>query len=153
MQEEKFKPKGKQVSKEHQKNESQCDDYFGEIWTDINGYNGSYQISTLGRVRSFFKNNYRILRIGRTKNRYPTISLCNGSGCITHKIHRLVAESFIAFMPKMEVNHINGDKDDNNVSNLEWVTRSQNIKHSYDIGLRENQRKVLRRNNGKRKKS
>ncbi|HDR4494270.1 TPA: HNH endonuclease [Bacillus cereus biovar anthracis] len=53
------------------------------------------------------------------------------------KVHRMVAIAFLGKKDGLDVNHKDGDKKNNNISNLEWVTRSENIKHSYDIGLRE----------------
>lgn len=119
-----------------------------EIWNDIDGYKGKYQVSNLGRVKSLYhvvirKNghpmpiNEKILKPGVSSNGYFTIVLAKNGNKNTRTIHRLVASHFIENIDnKKEVNHKDGDKLNNRVSNLEWVTPSQNIKHSYDTGLK-----------------
>ena len=127
-----------------------------EEWKEINGYNGLYSISNVGRVRSYIqlKNNEIV------KSHVPKIilpSLTNGYlgvSLISPKreknrvnIHRLVATHFIPNPEhKPQVNHKNGDKLDNSVENLEWVTASENQKHAYRTGLKKpnGARKVLR---------
>jgi hypothetical protein len=117
-----------------------------EIWKDIPGYEGMYQVSNLGNVKSLDKlsNHYQG---GKSKLKGRMLSQCN---CMGYKIvglslngsmkslrvHRLVA---IAFIPnklnKPQVNHINGDKFDNAASNLEWNSASENILHAHRTGL------------------
>ena len=108
-----------------------------EIWKDITGYNGIYQISNYGRVKSFYKDKKGIiLKTHPTNLGYIKISLKNKNLLI----HRLVAIAFVKNVnPKIktEVNHIDGDKSNNHFTNLEWCTRSENTKHSWDTGLRE----------------
>ena len=110
-----------------------------EIWKDIPGYDGSYQISNRGRVSSIGGRNGKTVanRIMRQKlsNGYPQVVL-RKNGRHTHYVHRLVAENFIANpASKREVNHIDGNKTNNDVSNLEWVTSSENQLHAYVSGL------------------
>ena len=115
-----------------------------EIWKDIDGFNGVYQVSNLGRVKSVERirkgksgsNVYvpeKILKCKNDKDGYKECALCVG----THKkqksyrVHRLVAE---AFLPNpnnyLIINHINEIKDDNRVENLEWCTNEYNCRYS-----------------------
>ena len=103
------------------------------MWKDIKDYEGLYQVSDDGRVR-------RILNDGRTreiKNRdgvYLTVSLSKRSIKKTFNVHRLVAEHFLPRPPKAtEVNHKDGNKHNNNLSNLEWVTQRENLHHAMDV--------------------
>ena len=106
-----------------------------EIWKDITGYEGLYQISSLGRVKKFNfftkgKNTElkeKIFFTKHIKNSYKNFSLVLNGVSKSFKLHRLVAEAFI---PNPEnkrcVNHKNGLRYDNRVENLEWVTHSEN---------------------------
>lgn len=111
-----------------------------EVWKDIEGYEDKYQISNLGRVKSLADNKLiereliRKPRIG--KNGYLYVNLFKGSKGKTKKIHRLVAETFIPNPDNLpQVNHIDGNKLNNSIDNLEWVTASENVKHALRIGL------------------
>lgn len=103
-----------------------------ERWAIIPGFDGRYSVSTLGRVKSHCK--YRkefLLTTYLTDARYVKVNLwANGKqkACL---VHRLVMLAFVGDCPAgMEVNHINFDHLDNQLSNLEYVTRKQNIEHS-----------------------
>ena len=117
-----------------------------EIWKDIKGYEGLYQVSKYGKVRSIKKSNYHIIKENRHKQGYPFVILSN-SKYKYHLVHRLVAEAFIPNPDnKPQVNHINGDKYDNRVENLEWVTMSENMLHSVHKlhpGLFDNRKKPI----------
>lgn len=106
-----------------------------EIWKDIEGYEGLYKVSNYGNVKSIIKSKDLIMK-PHTNNRYPYVFLCKNGKKKLKTIHRLVA---IAFIPntlnKMEVNHIDGNRRNNYANNLEWCTRSENVKHAYAIGL------------------
>jgi len=114
-----------------------------EIWRDIEGYKGIYQISNKGNVKSLNriakngkKVKEKILKQSQDKDGYILFTLCRNGRQKTLKAHRLVAKTFISNINnKPCVNHLNGIKNDNIVSNLEWVTVSENTQHSYDNKL------------------
>jgi len=105
-----------------------------KIWKDIEGYEGLYQISNLGNVKSLIANmnrRKRLLKAKFEKDNYAYVSLYKNKIAKNKKIHRLVAQHFISNPEnKLEVNHKNGIKTDNRVDNLEWCTRSENVNHA-----------------------
>ena len=110
-----------------------------EVWKDIDGYDGKYQVSNYGNVRSFSKwKNGELLTPGISKTGYYFVNLVRfGRKKIDcHRVHRLVAKAFLENPQELpEVNHIDGNKLNNNISNLEWCSRKANIQHAFDIGL------------------
>lgn len=105
---------------------------------DVDGYDGKYQIDDLGNIYTVKRQgtDARILSKQINRNGYECVDLRNGSNKRKELVHRLVA---FAFIPKPDgkdfINHKDGNKQNNNVSNLEWVTRSENMKHAYRNGL------------------
>jgi hypothetical protein len=121
-----------------------------ETFKDIPGYEGYYQISNLGRIKSVNRIVYtekrngltrtvkeRILKQKIDKKKYATVHLLKNSKDKFIKIHRLVMLAFKG-ESKLEVNHIDGNKQNNRLDNLEYCTRSENIKHAYDNELKNN---------------
>ena len=99
-----------------------------EIWKDIKDYEGLYQVSNLGRVKRITTG--RVLKSGKSNGGYPYVVLSKNNIRSNKTIHRLVAEAFISnHENKPEVNHIDEDKTNNMVSNLEWMTAKENNNH------------------------
>ena len=110
------------------------------IMKDIKGYEGLYQIDENGNVYSFYKN--RFLKPAPTSWGYLTVELFKNGKGKTHKIHRMVAEAFIPNIDnKPLINHKDGNKQNNHFKNLEWCTYSENLKHAWDMGLNQGNRK------------
>ena len=111
-----------------------------EIWKDVQGYEGFYEISNLGRVRSTSYKGVRILKPAKTKNGYLNVVLCVNQ-VKTHKlIHRLVAEHFISNPNNYgTVNHKDENKTNNCVDNLEWLDIEGNNRYSNKTMLTKEQ--------------
>lgn len=113
-----------------------------EIWKDIVGYEGMYQVSNMGNVKSLerilinkigVKKKYsgRLLHKNKSTDGYVQAILSKDCICKSINIHTLVAIAFIENPEnKKEVNHINGIKIDNHVGNLEWLTHQENMDHA-----------------------
>ena len=108
-----------------------------EIWKDIKGYEGKYQISNLGNVRSLydtnqFKKTFRIKKLSLgERSGYKVIALTKNGKRKSFQVHRLVAEAFIPNLQnKPFINHIDENRINNNVNNLEWCTQKENVLHS-----------------------
>lgn len=107
-----------------------------EIWKDIKGYEGYYQVSNLGRIKNIKTNTIRKLDL--RGNGYYYIDLWKNNQRNKYAIHRLVAETFILNPDNLpQVNHIDGIKTNNNVDNLEWCNQSHNTKEAYRLGLKK----------------
>lgn len=105
-----------------------------EEWRDIKGYEGLYKISNTGKVFSCISN--RLMKPVFSGSGYKQVGLSKDMKVTGKMVHRLVAEAFIPNPEnKRTVNHIDGNKLNNDVSNLEWNTYSENLKHAYKHGL------------------
>ncbi len=100
-----------------------------ETWKPVVGYEGFYEISSHGRLKSLRKS--RLILLSKNSEGYYNVKLSNNNGYRNHKIHRLVAQAFLGTPAKgMVVNHKNGCKTDNKVDNLEYVSPRDNVAHS-----------------------
>ena len=123
-----------------------------EIWKDIPNYEGIYQASNLGRIKSLERIDVRghrvkekILKPSRDRYGYYQVILCKNSKLKAYRVHRLVWSAFNGQIPEnMQVNHINEIKSDNRLENLNLMTCKENI--NYGTGI---ERRVKKRINGK----
>lgn len=107
-----------------------------EEWRDAIGYEGGYQVSNLGRIKSLQRKKTRIVKPDIIHTGYLRVMFYKDGKTKSHYTHVLVAKAFIPNPDnKSDVNHINGVKTDNRVENLEWTTRSENIIHAFANGL------------------
>ena len=119
-------------------------------WKPVKDYEGLYEVSSDGQVKSLERRIHYTLPSGKDSSRlcrekvlrqyegdrYATVALYDGHGGTTNRVHRLVAEAFCDNPEsKPEVNHINGDKLENRAENLEWVTAEENYEHAMLNGL------------------
>lgn len=121
-----------------------------EIWKDMIGFEGRYQVSNLGRVRSILSNHGRYqekIKVQRPRSEscpYRYVQLSVKDQPHHEAVHRAVAKAFIPNPDnKPMVNHIDGNKLNNNACNLEWNTYSENIKHAHSTGLKKASRNSL----------
>lgn len=123
-----------------------------EVWRAVPGYEGKYEVSSRGRLRALARKAdgrdwlvpARDLKLTQHKHGYLHCGLSKNGYQQYHLVHRLVAAAFLSPTPNStEVNHKDGDKKNNRLDNLEWVTGSENQKHSYKLGLRKPMRGSL----------
>ena len=137
---------------------------MNEIWKDIPNYEGLYQVSNFGRIKKLNKkmivkqenrtfiyhSKERMLKPQKEKTGYFNVVLYNATNKKHFKVHRLVAEAFIPNPEnKPQVNHIDGNKQNNCVSNLEFCTNGENQIHAWGTGL---QKRYIGKENPKSKK-
>lgn len=118
-----------------------------ENWVPVQGFEGSYEVSNLGHIRSLDrtlslpcgqKRRYRgkVLAESRDSKGYVTAHLTDGRTKAPVRLHRLVAQAFVPNPDNLpQVNHIDGNKRNNAAANLEWVTDAQNKQHALEHGL------------------
>ena len=147
----KNKSRRKKAREKSKKESTGVIDGAGEVWKRVLGYEDSYEVSNYGRIKSLSRK-IEVHRDGEThvryyrerlmspsiRARYPNVNLSSDGRPENFSIHRLVAQAFIPNPEnKPYVNHIDGDTHNNHVSNLEWVTQSENINHAIKIGNKE----------------
>ena len=126
-----------------------------EVWKDIKGYEG-YQVSSEGRIRTHNKTTYtekhgirhwqnRILSQKTAKDKAMRVELWKDGKHKTVLVHRIVALTFLGEPPEpnMTVNHIDGNRKNNHIENLEWLSLADNIRHGYRTGLYANVMKPI----------
>lgn len=103
-----------------------------EIWRDIPGYEGYYQASNLGNIKSLPKKHKPLGRIlkPRHRNNYLSVCLCKEGKCKSHYIHRIIIKTFKGDS-NLTVNHIDGNKHNNKLENLEYCTHRDNSRHVF----------------------
>ena len=114
-----------------------------EQWRDVEGYDGMYQVSDLGRVRSLKFGKVRVLRPGKTKDGYLRVDLYRNGKQNHSLVHRLVAHAFIPNDDdtKNQINHIDECKQNNRIWNIEWCSAQYNNTYN-DLHLRKNYHKI-----------
>jgi len=121
-----------------------------EIWKDVQGYEGIYEISNFGRVKSierksfngkgFYDRKEYIMENHLNRMGYLYVHLCKNNMGRTIAVHRLVGKHFVEKVDnKTHLNHIDGNKLNNNVNNLEWVTPKENGEHAARLFLKANE--------------
>jgi hypothetical protein len=120
-----------------------------ETWKDVIGYEGAYQVSNLGNVKSVdryvnhmygtIKRKSKLIKPVEVKG-YKQVRLSLNNKSRAFLLHRIVADAFVSgkSLENKWVNHIDGNKLNNTPANLEWCTHSHNLKHAFRIGLKTN---------------
>lgn len=128
---------------------TQTENETKEVWKEISGY-PNYEVSTFGRVRSLLRTitdvkgreveiGGRVLKQGTTSRGYLNTCIRNDFGSLTRNVHRLVMETFKAQDKYPIINHIDEDKTNNHIDNLQWCTYSQNLRHN-GVNIRRSKR-------------
>lgn len=116
---------------------------MNEIWKDIPEFEGIYQVSNMGRIKSLLRKSYsgrmlkeRLLSPTPDTKGYVRVTLHKNKKAFHKSVHRIVAEVFIDGDISLQVNHIDGIKTNNVYTNLEWCTNKENSDHAYNTGLK-----------------
>lgn len=131
-----------------------------KAWRPVVGYEGLYEVSNTGEIRSIARKGTRggiLTQSTSNQKHYAHVLLTKGCKCKTTSVHRIVAQAWLPNPEhKDQVNHIDGNKLNNNVENLEWATAYENIRHAFRTGLKDmsaaieaNKRKVAAITRGK----
>lgn len=124
-------------------------------WRPVKGYTGYYEVSNTGQIKSLTRTvliptgtraiKEKLLKLKINNDGYAHIQLSKNGKSVIYAVHRLVAEHFHEKpSDKLFVNHINGNKLDNAAENLEWVNRSENMRHAFKLGLCSKKNRKLR---------
>ncbi len=128
---------------------------MNEVWKDIKGFEGKYAVSNFGNVKRLERYKRcgvsgktllqeRPMKPYKNHNNYYRVCLWNHGKHNMRFVHRLVAEAFLPKVDgKTQVNHIDGNKENNNVTNLEWVTSKENHVHAAEMGLKKSMKVVI----------
>lgn len=118
---------------------------MNSTWTKINGYD-NYSISTNSQIRNDITGKIKSTRVN--KRGYPIVDLYLDGNRQTERVHRLVANTYISNPDnKPQINHIDGNKRNNDISNLEWCTASENMIYAFENGLSKPSRGMLGKRN------
>lgn len=123
-----------------------------EMWRPIVGTKGFIEVSNEGRMRSLLRGSPMVLKPQTDKRGYQRITVTIERVKVTYKVHREVAKAFIDNPNNLpQVNHKDGNKNNNSVSNLEWITNIDNVHHAIENGLWDSVLEGSRRENERRK--
>ena len=112
-----------------------------EVWKDVPGYEGLYRVSNTGKVFGIKRKN--ILAAAPNEKGYMYVVLCKNGKMKSKRVHKIVMLAFRGEANGLEINHIDGDKKNNNLSNLEYCTHYENMHHAIRSGLADKRKAVV----------
>lgn len=118
-----------------------------EEWRSVPGYEGLYIASNRGNIKGLKRN--RVLKAAPNEKGYLYVVLYKDGAMKSHRVHRVIANTFLGEHKGLEVNHIDGNKFNNDVSNLEFCTHAENMKHAVSSNLINNQKPVIQMDSNK----
>lgn len=105
------------------------------VWKDVVGWEGVYQVSNYGEIKSLHYNKERIMKQSTDTNGYLQVKLNKNGNGKAYLVHRLVAQAFIPnYHNKPFINHLDSNPKNNKITNLEWCTQSENVRHAIGVG-------------------